>query len=366
MQSSLQYNPALTGIRAIAAMLVIADHCRVPRFKGGFFGVDFFFVLSGFLITRLLVEEFEAHGRIDLLKFYLRRLLRLAPPLLFMLVVYMAIAPLAWPQVSLWSHMRDAGLTAFYLSDYAQAFWALPKMLLHTWSLSVEEHFYLVWPFAVLLLARIEPRWRLAGLFGIYLLATAWRIFEYEQMGWAAAYYRFDTRTSGLIFGALLAIYLPRMGRISEETANALGVFACTLFVPCLAMGFSHAPGALSWGLILVQIAVASLLVSASIEGSWVHSTLSWPPLVGIGVISYSLYLWHYPMAVYFREHLPWYLTFSVVLIIALAAALISYVTLERPLQRYRRGLSARRRKVDAATDNRGSLPAAAVARRVP
>ena len=221
MALGLQYNPALDGLRAVAVVLVMADHCNVPVFDQGYFGVDLFFVLSGFLITRLLVNEIDATGRIDLWKFYLRRLLRLAPALLLLLAAYLVIAPSLWPQVDFMSHLRDAALAGFYLSDYSQAFWHNPKVLIHTWSLSVEEHFYLIWPFAILLLARIEPRWRLVGLLVIYLLASAWRIFEYEIVGWDATYYRFDTRVGGLVCGALLATALRHRDSISERAASA-------------------------------------------------------------------------------------------------------------------------------------------------
>ena len=172
------------------------------------------------MITRLLAEEFEARGKINLWGFYLRRFLRLTPPLLSLLVVYLMIAPRLWPQFSLGEHIRDAALAGFYLSDYARAFWGIPKVLQHTWSLSVEEHYYLLWPFVVLLLTRIELRWRIACLLGLYLLATMWRIFNFESLGWSPTYFRFDTRMSGLIFGALLAMGLPLMGRISEKAAN--------------------------------------------------------------------------------------------------------------------------------------------------
>jgi peptidoglycan/LPS O-acetylase OafA/YrhL len=347
-------------------MLVVADHCRVPGVAGGYFGVDLFFVLSGFLITRLLVAEFDARGKIDLPGFYLRRILRLTPPLLLMLVGYLAFAPMAWPQLSLWSHLRDAALTGFYLSDYALVLWHHPKMLLHSWSLAVEEHFYFIWPFAVLLLTRIELRWRVTLLFGLYFFATAWRIFEYERLGWNEMYYRFDTRMSGLVFGALLAICLPRIGRISEETANAAGSFACAALLPCLVLGYWHAPGGMVWMMGLVEVAAAALLIAASAPSSWVSTILSAPPLVGIGLISYGVYLWHYPVAVIFRGLLPWYQTLPIVLTIALAAATASYLTVERPLHRYRRGLSARRREVDAVTeiagDDRASLPERAAA----
>ena len=131
-----------------------------------------------------------------------------------------------WPQVDFISHLRDAALAGFYLSDYSQAFWHNPKVLIHTWSLSVEEHFYLIWPFAILLLARFEPRWRLVGLLVIYLLASAWRIFEYEIVGWDATYYRFDTRVGGLVCGALLATALRHRDSISERAASAAGFVA--------------------------------------------------------------------------------------------------------------------------------------------
>lgn len=366
MQAPLQYNPAFNGLRAIAAMLVIADHCHVPGFGSGFFGVDLFFVLSGFLITRLLVDEFDARGRIDLPGFYLRRFLRLGPPLLLLLAAYLAVAPIAWPQFALLEHVRDAALAGFYLSDYARAYWLHPKVLMHTWSLSIEEHFYLLWPFAILLLARVNTRWRIAGLFGLYLLATAWRMFEYEHTDWETTYFRFDTRMSGLIAGALLAVSLTHINKIPDETANAFGVLACAALIPCLATGFWLAPGALLWMTTLVEIAAAALLIAASVQTSWVSSLLSVPPLVGVGIISYGLYLWHYPAAVFFRVQLPWYQTTPIVLIFAFVVATASYVIVERPLQRFRRSLSARRRApgeaTEAANEDRASLPTTATA----
>lgn len=344
METPLRYNPALDGLRAIAIMLVIATHCYVPGLAGGYFGVDLFFVLSGFLITRLLVDEFGAHGRIDLPGFYLRRMLRLSPPLMLMLIAYLAVAPTLWPQYDLSTHVGDAALAGFYLADYARAFWLHPKVLGHSWSLAVEEHFYLVWPFAVLLLTRFKWRTRIALLIGLYLLTTAWRVFEYERLGWDAAYFRFDTRTSGLVLGSLLGIGLPRLGKIPEGTANAAGFFACAVLFGCLGISGWEAPWDLTWTLCLVEIAAAALIVAASVQRSWVSALLSAPPLVGLGIISYGVYLWHYPAALVLRGVLPWYETLPLVLAFSLAAATASYLIVERPLQRYRRGLMARRR----------------------
>jgi peptidoglycan/LPS O-acetylase OafA/YrhL len=329
-------------MRAIAAMLVIADHCRVPGFNPGYFGVDLFFVLSGFLITRLLAEEIETRGRIDLPGFYLRRFLRLGPPLLLLLAAYSAVAEAAWPQYSLIEHVREAVLAGLYLSDYARAFWGTPQVLMHTWSLSVEEHFYLIWPFVILLLTRCEPRRRVIALFGLFLLASMWRVFQYGHAGWAATYFRFDTRMSGLVLGALLAS-LPRTDQVSERNANITGVIACAALVVCLCTGYWRASWSLVWMTTLAEFAAAGLLLSASVPGSWVRSTLSAPPLVGLGVISYGVYLWHYPVAVYFRDWLPWYQTVTIVVAFAVTVATASYLLMERPLQRYRRNLDARR-----------------------
>jgi peptidoglycan/LPS O-acetylase OafA/YrhL len=329
----------LDGLRAIAVLLVMADHCDIPIFNQGYFGVDLFFVLSGFLITRLLVDEIDATGRVHIRRFYLRRLLRLTPALLLFLTAYLLIAPWLWPQLGLLVHARDVALVLFYLSDYSQAFWNNPKVLIHTWSLSVEEHFYLIWPFVVLLLARIKPRWRLAVLFGIYLLASAWRIYEYEITGWDATYYRFDTRISGLVCGALLATALRHKNLISEKAANAAGLVAWVALVVCLSIGYWRAP----WSLVVMpnvaHIAAVGLLISASTKESWVSSVLTSPTLVAIGTISYGMYLWHYPIAIYFRELTPWYWTGSIVLSLSIAMATVSYWIVERPLQQFRRSL---------------------------
>jgi peptidoglycan/LPS O-acetylase OafA/YrhL len=340
LASPLTYNPSLDGLRAIAALLVVADHCRVPGFNPGYFGVDLFFVLSGFLITRLLVKEIDATGRLDLPRFYLRRLLRLAPALLLLLAVYVAVSPSLWPQFSVGEHVRDAALASVYISDYAQAFWHLPRVLVHTWSLSAEEHFYLIWPFAVVLLTRIEPRWRIAALVILYVSATAWRIFEYNSMGWDVTYYRFDTRISGMVCGALLATCLQYKATISEAVANKLGVLACAALAVCLSIGFWGAPWSMMGMTNLAHLAAVGVIIAASVRTSWISSVLSLPWLVGLGTVSYGVYLWHYPAAVYLRGQLPWYLTISIVLSFAIMAATASYWAIERPLQRYRRGLN--------------------------
>ena len=238
--------------------------------------------------------------------------------------------------------------------------------LVHTWSLSVEEHFYLVWPFAILLIARLDPRRRIVALVLLFLLATTWRILQYDSLGWQATYYRFDTRIGGLVLGAILALGLPRLGPISDRTANTVGIAACAAFVVCLSVGHWHEAVSLVSMVTLAQVAAIGFLIAASSPNSFVSMLLSAPLLVNFGVISYGVYLWHYPAAVYFRNLLPWYQTLPIVLAFAIAAAAVSYVVIERPLQRYRRNLKLRRRGLYtepvAAGVDRGPLASNAAA----
>jgi peptidoglycan/LPS O-acetylase OafA/YrhL len=190
----------------------------------------------------------------------------------------------------------------------------------------------------------MAPHWRMASLFGIYVLASAWRISEYDSVGWNAAYYRFDTRISGLVCGALLAMWLQHRGPIPERVANFLGVLAASALVLCLSVGFWGAPWSLVYMTTLAEMAGIGLLIAGTTERSWVNSILAAPALVGIGVISYGLYLWHYPAAVYFRTTLPWYQTVPIVLSFSIAMAAASYFLIERPLQAYRRSLRENQR----------------------
>jgi peptidoglycan/LPS O-acetylase OafA/YrhL len=134
--------------------------------------------------------------------------------LLALLAAYLVFGPTLWPQFDVWWHWRDAALSALYVSDYGRAFWHMPHIVQHTWSLGVEEHFYLIWPPAVIGLLRLPPRWRLGALLTLYVAATAWRMAWYDEAAdWPETYFRFDTRMSGLILGALLATLLGEVRR---------------------------------------------------------------------------------------------------------------------------------------------------------
>ncbi|WP_274629280.1 acyltransferase family protein [Arvimicrobium flavum] len=182
----VRYNPAITGLRAVAIIPVIAMHSKVPGFSGGSFGVDLFFVLSGYLITSILVEEIKSYGRVDLLHFYRNRFLRLTPPLYAMLAMMLALGIAAPEQVL---------VAALYLGDIVIPFNPTGPVA-HSWSLAVEEHFYLIWPILLAPLLRKEhpARW----VFGLFAAACVWRYASYEVFSDPKfSYHRFDSRLAG-------------------------------------------------------------------------------------------------------------------------------------------------------------------------
>jgi peptidoglycan/LPS O-acetylase OafA/YrhL len=334
---TLPYNPALDGLRAIAIFLVIVSHAHVPGVEGAFFGVDLFFVLSGYLITSLLLIEIGQTGRVNLWRFYRRRFFRLMPALLAFLVVYCLVAPWIWPDSDDW--YQDAIVTVLYLADYGIAFFDSPNSLLHMWSLSVEEHYYLLWPLALLALTVLAPGgktwWLIAVLF---LLAWGWRVFwVWQGQEFYKIFFRFDTRVTGLLAGSLLAALL-REGpawfqRLRAHARRGLWLIALTP----LWIGLKWDDmGIMTWATTLVELtAVALLLAVLPAPGQvaprgWAHALLRHPALVKIGQLSYAMYLWHYPIVRVLRAHLDW--PWVVLLGGALSALLaqISWITVER------------------------------------
>ncbi|TIW48444.1 MAG: acyltransferase [Mesorhizobium sp.] len=196
-------------------MLVLLHHCEVPLFGGGFYGVDLFFVLSGFLITSLLRAEAAQGSGIDIKSFYLRRALRLWPPLILMLALYAT--------ASLWFFRgvdvgRDALLAGLYLSDYSFAFWQMPASSGTPGPLAVEGHFYLLWPMVILGTARLNGRRLAQLLIAMALLVSLWRFVQLVMFDdwWNRIYFSFDTRSSGLLVGSAIAA-MPWRLRSSES-----------------------------------------------------------------------------------------------------------------------------------------------------
>lgn len=295
----MEYKPHLDGLRALAVLAVVAFHARVPGFPGGYVGVDLFFVLSGYLITQVLASN------PDLPRFYIRRAKRLIPPLALLLIAYLLIFPVVRPGQP---HVRDSLIAFFYLSDYFVAFWNKPEYLRHTWSLAVEEHFYLLWPLVML---KLRPS--IKALLIAYIAATAWR---WGWDGWHEAYSRFDTRLSGLLLGCILA------GLTIKRTFPAwpgLVVLAVATFAYRWEM-----PWVQGAGFMIVELAAAIAIIGT--PPAW----LSTQPLVYLGKLSYGIYLWHYPITKLCRESgADWLVVLLTSLALSILLAAASYHLVE-------------------------------------
>ncbi|WP_269930892.1 acyltransferase family protein [Aminobacter sp. HY435] len=328
----MKYEPALDGLRAVAVLVVLAFHCKLPFLKGGFIGVDVFFVLSGYLITSLLTLEAEREGRIALGRFYWRRMLRLWPPLLLMLVAYSALAPMVFPEANTFVDVLIAG---FYLSDYSRAFWRTPEYLSHTWSLAVEEHFYLIWPVVVLLLVRLG-RARAAKVLGVaFVVATAWRMIDaIVWQDWYRTYYRFDTRGSGLLIGAAIA---QLSWRPSKQQADGILLASVAVLLGVLPALYIKSMVTLTVVGLLVDLAATGLVLClAAGHKSVVSSLLEWPPLVRLGLWSYSIYLWHYPISRALRDQMDPVATLLITAPVSIALAALTFELVEGPIKAYR------------------------------
>ncbi len=335
----LHYNPALDGLRGVAILLVILSHSHAPLFDGAFFGVDLFFVLSGYLITSLLLMENESEGRIGFWRFYRRRFYRLVPALALFLGAYCIFAPFLWPDLN--DIYTDALVSILYLADYGIAFFDSPDTLLHMWSLSVEEHFYLIWPPLLVLLLRFSKPgrlWRPIAL--LWALSWLWRVYWVDQgQHFYEIFFRFDTRASGLFAGALLAaVMIERPDFIAALKARMHHAMWVPLAVPLLMALQWDNQDAMVWGITVVECAAVVLLVAASQGSGLVFDMLSSPTLVKLGRLSYGVYLWHYPVVRYLRADFSWPVVVALGLAISVALSALSFYTIERWALRMRDG----------------------------
>lgn len=313
------YLPGLDGIRALAVGAVVAYHLQAPFMDGGLLGVSVFFTLSGYLITSLLVREFERGGRVDLKAFWIRRARRLLPALLLTLPVVVATTAIARPE-KLAATGRQALSALFYVAnwatiargdDYFQRF-SGPGPLDHLWSLAIEEQFYIVWPllvFALLWFGSRLGRRRVPLALATVALAAAstWAIahlYDPRAMNHTRAYEGTDARAAALLVGALAAVALPfdrvtelsRRARVALDVGGALGLLGVAWIV---ARTDEDSPFLYRGGEVLLSVATAALAVAAAHPRTLVARALGVAPLRWIGARSYGLYLWHLPVVAF-------------------------------------------------------------------
>ena len=339
----LGYRPALDGLRGIAILSVLAFHTHHifdwSLLKGANAGVDIFFVLSGFLITALLIEEWEKTGEISLKNFYWRRALRLVPALLVLLTALYFLSDLLFSRVEADDTRRGIPVAFVYISDVALAFFNLRLgALQHTWSLAIEEHFYLVWPLVLLGSLRLGiSKKRLVLLTLLLAVASALHRAVLHQFGAppVRTYYGIDTRADSLLIGCAAGLCVS-WSLVRARAFRPLLVPALIFIGFCMAAtGYGSSFMSLG-GFTLLALATAVLLVNVVLApSSYLRGFLEWGFLVWVGRISYGLYLWHYPV---FKTtsflNLSWPLELGVALAVTVAVTCLSYYLIERPALR--------------------------------
>ena len=355
---------ALDGLRAVAVYLVVAFHAGLTRFEGGFIGVDVFFVLSGFLITRLLLVEHIDHGRIDLPQFYARRVRRLLPAswiaIVITSVLYVGVAtPFEREAV-----VGDARASLFYVANwnfirkgqdyFAESIESSP--FLHLWSLAVEEQFYIVWPLVMLgVLAIWRRSARLAAglVIGASLLGAAWAAWMAGD-NLVRAYYGTDTRAYQLLAGAGLAFVLTRRsGSLREPRWPAVPTPALigglvAIIVLATSFGFDPVHRGLLTAistLIVIWAVVETKSADRSTRRSIAMVVLGSRPMVRLGNISYATYLWHWPIVIVLGRvfEVGPRTMFVIAALTSTGLAKLSMDLVERPIRRASRESTRRR-----------------------
>jgi peptidoglycan/LPS O-acetylase OafA/YrhL len=346
--STLVHEPALDGLRGLAVAAVVAFH--LGHLKGGFLGVDLFFVLSGYLITSLLVLEHGRRERIDLPHFWSRRARRLLPALFVLLVGVAGLLALLATEGERARARGDALTTLGYVNNWYRAFsdvgyWDMfgnPSPLDHMWSLAIEEQFYVLWP---LIVALVLSRLRVAALgwlaFGGAAVSFGLLALHWSPLDTNLAYYGTDGRIGPMLLGAGLAVIVARRPRRAgppravSELAAVAAIAAMTLV---LLRVDGQADGYYRGGLLL--FAAAATVVIATVTGGPpgpVARVLSFRPLAALGLISYGVYLWHWPVIVFLtptRAGVDGWALAAMRVAITLAVSVVSYFVVERPIRR--------------------------------
>lgn len=352
------YLPGLDGVRALAVIGVLLYHADLSWIPGGFLGVDVFFVLSGFLITSLILEEFDRSGRVDFRKFYLGRARRLLPALILVLLVVSLAAALVYQDAAR-QLASDVVASVFYVNNwwYIAAdqsyfeFIGRPPLLKHLWSLAVEEQFYLVWPaIAFLAMRRFARKGVFAVAATLAILSTIWMLQLAVANGFpdfadpSRAYFGTDSHSMGLLVGAAMATFW-RPGRMrralptgASVIITAIGIAALLAVIWFFAFVGEFTPWLYRGGFLGLALIVATLIAAASHPGVGLGRAMGTQPWRYIGQRSYGLYLWHWPVFMATRPGLDLPLDGVPLLILRLGLTVgiaeLSFRFVEMPIRR--------------------------------
>jgi len=358
LQPRLRHIDALDGLRGVAIALVLALHSGYgPHFLGGGLGVDVFFVLSGYLITSLLLNEYERTGRVSLRSFYLRRVFRLYPALL-MMVLAAGVLYADLPGHTIFAWAKAAVVILLYVANFATAFshnGSLVDGLGHTWTLALEEQFYIVWPLVLIGSLRSGKRWI---PYTLLALAAAVSIVSNHHDGppiggIPQAYFRPEAHDIGLVFGCAAALLLRHDWWRRVATRRAVGWSgAAVLVAAVVSAGHSHV------AYLTESVPIGSLAVAVMIAGIVsnrahpLNRLLAWSPLRWLGLISYGVYVYSGLFNTVTATGMESWSPAAQCVVrtsVALAVATVSYLALEKPIRQRGRAWLAHRREVAAA-----------------
>jgi peptidoglycan/LPS O-acetylase OafA/YrhL len=313
-QRGIRYIPAIDGLRAVAVIAVMLYHLGVSWIPGGFLGVDLFFVISGYVITRLLLDSIQRSGGLDLRAFYKSRLRRLLPPLVFMIVTTTLFIGV-WAPDTIKRLLTDTpfaltGMMNWWLvfeqQDYFESI-GRPPLLQHTWSLAVEAQFYLVWPLILLLVLRQLGRkvipvaaLTIAIGSGIALLLVSLRIDSNSSQSVSHVYFGTDTHSIGLFLGAALAVnWIPQnlkldIAKRAQDVIDAIGVFGFLGILACFLFINESNPTLYKIAFPLAGIFGCAIVMSIVHPASRFAPLLQGKAILWIGERSYAIYLWHW------------------------------------------------------------------------
>lgn len=355
------YQPSLDGVRALSVVAVILYHAGFGVVSGGFFGVEVFFVVSGFLITSLLVEERDRDGGVNLRQFWVRRWRRLLPALFTMLVV-VGVWAVFWGSAEQHTQLRrDYPWGIFYLANWGQIlskvayFSGTPTLLRHLWSLAVEEQWYLLWPLVFIGIARRPGADRQRGRTLAFVSLGVMVATAFAHLAGASAnflYLSTLTRCSGLLMGAAMA-FLWRPWRISgvrrPEAGRTLDLVAAASVVVLLgAFAIGHVADGATYLWLLPLVTLASTALVGAVVHPWAHGArvvFGSRPMVEIGKRSYGLYLWTWPVSRIANAYNGSWVRFVGAMLIAVPLSEVCYRFVETPVRKGALGTWFRRRR---------------------